>query len=74
MYGGVGVQLHSFITAAIGGDEWSALRFGRCTPDKELHCSLNGRLGGDYNRSGRVWRTNFLPLLGFERRMVQPVA
>jgi hypothetical protein len=31
-YGGVGVQIHVFLTAALVGGEWSASRLGRLTP------------------------------------------
>jgi hypothetical protein len=31
-YGGVDVQIHVFLTSALIGDEWSALRPGRFTP------------------------------------------
>jgi hypothetical protein len=31
-YTGVGVQIHIFLTSALVGSEWSALRLGRFTP------------------------------------------
>jgi hypothetical protein len=35
-YGGVDVQIHTFLTSALVGGEWSATRPGRFTPGKEL--------------------------------------
>jgi hypothetical protein len=34
-YGGVYVYIHIFLTSALGGGEWSALRPGRFTPGEE---------------------------------------
>jgi len=34
-YGGVEVQLHTFLTSALDGDEWSTSRTGRFIPGKE---------------------------------------
>jgi len=31
-YGELKVQLHAFLTSALGGGEWTALRLGRFTP------------------------------------------
>jgi hypothetical protein len=33
-YGGVGVQIHIFLTSALFGGEWSASRPGRFTPSE----------------------------------------
>jgi hypothetical protein len=51
--GGVEVQLHSFLTSALDGGEWSASRPYRFTPEKEYRYPLNRRLGGPQSRSGR---------------------
>jgi len=34
-YGGVEVQLHTFLASALDGGEWSASSLVRCTPGKE---------------------------------------
>jgi hypothetical protein len=54
--GGTEVQLHSFLTSALDGGEWSTSRSGRFTPGKETRYLLNRRLGGSQRRSGRFWR------------------
>jgi hypothetical protein len=51
--GGAEVHLHSFLTSAPDGDEWSPSRPGRLTSQKEPWYALKKRLGGSQSRSGR---------------------
>ena len=44
------VQLHSPLTSALDGNEWTS-RSGRFTPRKEPRYLLNSRLGGSQGRS-----------------------
>jgi hypothetical protein len=51
---GVDVYIHIFLTSALAGGEWSALRPGRFTSgEKSLRYPLDRSLGGPQNRSGR---------------------
>jgi len=43
LYVGVEVQLHSFLTSAIDGGEWSASRSGRFAPNEGALYPLNRR-------------------------------
>jgi hypothetical protein len=53
-YWGVDVQLHSFITSALGGGEWSASHPGRFTPSERApRYPLDRRPGGLHSHSGR---------------------
>ena len=52
--GGVEVQLHSFLTWALDGAEWSALRPGRITLGEGPRYTFNRRLGRRQGRSGRL--------------------
>jgi hypothetical protein len=46
-YGGVDVQIHIFLTSALGLGEWSASRPGRFTPGESAHgtYSMEGWVG-----------------------------
>jgi hypothetical protein len=52
-YGGVDVYIHTSLTSALVGGEWSASRFGRFTPGKRAHGNhwiedwMNRRVGLD---------------------------
>jgi hypothetical protein len=52
-YVGVDVQIHVFLTSALVGGVWSASCPGRDTQGKGPPVSLDTRLGGPKNRSGR---------------------
>jgi len=52
-YEGVEVQLHAFLTAALGGFELSVSRPGRFTLGKSPRYPLERRLGGPQIRCGR---------------------
>ena len=69
--GGAEVKLHSLLTLAIDGEEWSASLLGCLTTWKEPRNPLNRRLGGPQSRSGLLEKT---PLPRFESNIVQPVA
>ena len=43
-------QLHAFLTSALDGGEWSALRLGHKAPEKELSVSI--LVMGGLNRFG----------------------
>jgi hypothetical protein len=51
-YRGVEARLHSFLTSAVDGDEWSASRPGRFDPGKEPRYPFNRRLGGPHSWTG----------------------
>jgi hypothetical protein len=51
-YATVEVQLHSFITSALDGGEWSASHRGRFTQDQNLQYSLKMWLGENQSRYG----------------------
>ena len=51
--GGVAVQLHTLLTAAVDGGEWSASCSGRFTTGKEPRYSMNRGLRGTQSRPGR---------------------
>ena len=52
-YGGVNVQLHSFLKSVLEGCEWSNLRPGRITPRaKNIQHQLNEKLGESQSRPG----------------------
>jgi hypothetical protein len=72
--GGVRIWIHSFLTSAPDGGEGTTLRPGRFTPEKELWCPFNRRLGGPHSRAGRFGKQeHLLSLAEFEPRTVQPV-
>jgi hypothetical protein len=54
------VQLHSFLTSALGGDEWPNSRPNHFTLEREGWYPQNLRLGGPQSRSGRFWRRESL--------------
>jgi len=45
-YGGVEVQLHTFLTSALDGDEWSTSRTGCFTPRERARDSTAHWIGG----------------------------
>jgi hypothetical protein len=51
-YKGIEAWLHSFLTSALDGDEWSASRSGRFALGKEPRYPFNRRLGGPQSWSG----------------------
>ena len=62
------VQLYSFLTSALDGDDWPNSSSGR-------RYTLNRGLGGSTSPSGRSREEkNVLSLTGFEPCIVQPVA
>jgi hypothetical protein len=66
-HGGIEVQLHSFLTSALDGGEWSTSRLGRFTPGKECQYPSSRRLGGSQGRSGQFTEEkNQLPFPRFE--------
>ena len=53
--GGVEAELHSFLTSALDGREWSTSRSESFMPGKKKQgYTLNGRPGGLQNSSGRL--------------------
>jgi hypothetical protein len=56
-YGGMEVQLRSFLTSAIEADEWSS-RSGHFIPGKELRHPRSVWLGGHRSQSGRFGGDN----------------
>jgi hypothetical protein len=68
-YGGVGVQIHIFLTSALAGGEWSASRFGRFTPGEKA-ISTHWRGGWVDPRAGldNVEKRKCLILQGLELR------
>jgi len=73
--GGVEVYIHSFLTTAVGGGEWSTSFPCCCTPVKEPQYPLNRRLDGAHSWSGHFGdEKNLLPLLGFKPQIVQPTS
>jgi hypothetical protein len=68
-YGGVDVQIHIFLTSALVGDEWSASRPCRFTPE-ERACGTLWRAGWVGPRTGLddVEMRKFLTLTGLELR------
>ena len=69
------VQLHSFLTLALDGGQWSTSWQGRLNPSKETRYLSNRSLCGPQHQSGRFGeQKNLFPLTGFEPRIVQPAA
>jgi hypothetical protein len=69
------VQLHSFLTSALDGGQWSTARSGSFTLEKETRYPLNRTLGVPHSRSRRFGGKKRLLLLPvFEPRIVQHVA
>lgn len=63
-YRGAELWLHSFLTSAPDGGEWLTPSPGLFTPRKERRCSLNRRVDGPQNRSGRFGQNKiFCPCL-----------
>jgi hypothetical protein len=53
-YGEVETQLHTFVTSALEGGEWSASHTGYFTPGgKSYRSPLDGRLGGPHSQPRR---------------------
>jgi hypothetical protein len=52
-YGGVGVSIHTFLTSALAGGDWSALHPGGFTPGERPPYPLDRRVDGPQSRSGR---------------------
>jgi len=72
---GTEVQLHSFLTSALDGCEWSASRPGRFTYTKEPQYPFNRRPRGPQSADldfQNERKKNLSPLPGFEPRFVQP--
>jgi hypothetical protein len=70
------VQLHSFLTSALDGGDWSTsfLSCFHTTAQKNPSAHRIGGLGGCQRWAGRFRRReNLLSLLGFEPRTVQPI-
>jgi len=66
-YGGVEVQLHSFITLALDGDEWSAWCPNHFTLQKRSWYPFHRRLAGHQSLSGcSGWEKKSLPLPGIK--------
>jgi hypothetical protein len=65
---GSGGTVPPFLTSALDGGEWSALRLGRFTPkDRSFWYPLNGRLGGHQNQTGHFGvEDKLLPMQGIE--------
>ena len=63
-------QLYSFLTSAMYGGEWSTSRPGRFTSGNEQEAGLVPE------SAWTLWggKKKFLPLTGFELRIVHPVA
>jgi len=64
MYGGVEVQLHAFLTPAVGGGKWLVLRPGTTpTPTKEPPCThwIGGWVGTRVGLGAVVKRKNHYP-------------
>jgi hypothetical protein len=72
LIGGVEVQLYSFMTTALEGDEGSASRPGRSLPLGEYGNPLYRSLSGPQGRSGQVRKNSPPPEL--DPRTVQPIA
>ena len=66
----VDVYHYSSMTAALEGDEWSAVRPGRTLPPGKTPYPFYRRLGGPQGRSGQA--KNLVPT-GIRSRTVQPV-
>ena len=62
-------KLHSFLTSAADGGEWST-----SYPEKEPRYPPNRRLGGPKRQYECFGKKNSYPLLGVEPRIIQPVA
>jgi len=71
----VEVLLHSFLTSALEGGEWSTPHTGKFIPGKDPRYPLNRTLGGPQSLSGRYGKEkHFIYLLGIEPRTFQFVA
>jgi hypothetical protein len=60
-FGGVEVSLHTFLTSALDGGEWSV---SLCSLVKSPQYPLYRRLGGPQSRSGRCGRTPLIQFVG----------
>jgi hypothetical protein len=71
----VDIQLYTFLTSVLYGDEWQASRPGRFTPQgKSPYYPLDRRLCGHQSRSGRGGEEkNSQPLPWLEPLVIQPV-
>ena len=69
---GVGLKLHSFLTSALEGEDWSTSRPGRFIPYEEPLYPLNRGLVGPQSWSGRFGIEKYIfPFPEFEPRVVQ---
>jgi hypothetical protein len=70
-YGGADIEIHSFLTSALVGGEWSASRPGRFTPG-ERACGTHWIGGWVEPKVGMddVERRKFLTLPGLELRLL----
>jgi hypothetical protein len=73
MYGGVKVQLHTFLTSALDGGEWSAARHGDFTPGEQprVHIAWEAGWALEPSRSGGEEK-RYLALAGIEPRSSSP--
>jgi hypothetical protein len=73
VYGGVDVYIHTFLTLALAGGEWSASCPGRFTPwERAPHYPLDRRLGGPQSRSGGRGEEKILYPTGSQTPTPQP--
>jgi hypothetical protein len=64
----VEIELHSFLTAVLGGGERAALRSGRFAPWKNLLYPLQGWLVSPQGRYRRFEADNILPIYFIKKR------
>jgi hypothetical protein len=70
-YGGVDVSIHVFLTWAVAGSEWPALRPGCSTPvDRKNPRYQLDRQVGPQNRSGQRGEGNILAVPGLELHLL----
>ena len=73
--GGVGVQLHLFLTSTLDGDEWLSSCSSHLTPGKEPRYPLNRRLDGLWSHFRRCEdEKNSLAHKGIRTVDYQPIA
>jgi hypothetical protein len=70
-YCGMDIQLHTFLTSALDGGEWSVSRPDRFTKGNNRRYPLDRRLGGPQSQAGRGGEEkNSQPLPGIEIRFL----